>query len=77
MKLGKRCGKALARLFRQNPAQLQAAAEKVEIEKARVDGTRGYVFYSTPGRPAAYLPLSREGKRWKVATISGSSAPKQ
>jgi len=75
MKHGESCATTLATLFKQNPAQLQAAATGVTIKDARVNGSQGYVFYSTPKTASAYLPLQFEGRHWNVATISGSSAP--
>ncbi len=74
MKKGKGCAASLADLFRQNPAQLQAASG-IEVDDARLSGSNGYVFYSTAKTDSAYLPLELEGGRWKVATISGSTAP--
>jgi hypothetical protein len=74
MKKGKDCAAGLAALFKQNPAQLQAARE-IEVDDARLSGSNGYVFYSTAKTDSAYLPLKLEGGSWKVATISGSTAP--
>jgi hypothetical protein len=76
MRHGRSCPSTLAVLFKQNPAQLQASASGVAIKDARVNGAQGYVFYSTPRSDSGYLPLTLEGGAWKVATISGSSAPK-
>lgn len=74
MKKGKGCPASLAALFKQNPAQLQAA-RGIEVDDARLSGSSGYVFYSTAKTNSAYLPLKLEGGSWKVATISGSTAP--
>lgn len=77
MRHGRSCASTLAVLFKQNPAQLQAAAGGVVVKDTRVNGSQGYVFYSTPKSDSAYLPLALEDGGWKVATISGSSAPKR
>ncbi len=69
------CPDILGSLFKTSPAQLQATDHGVSVQDARIEGARGYVFYSTPKAGSAYLPLEREGTSWKVATISGSSAP--
>lgn len=75
---GEDCAAILAAVFKQNPAQLQASADGIEVKAVRIQNTdRGYVFYSTPQSKAAYLPLEREQGEWRVATISGSSAPTQ
>lgn len=74
---GRGCARVLGAIFRQNPAQLRAA-EEIEVEAVRVQGEDGgYVFYSTPDVESAYLPLERQAGEWRVATISGSSAPTQ
>ena len=75
MQPGEACAAILARIFKQSPAQLQAAASGVVVDDVRVDGSRGYVFYSTPAAASTFLPMESERGRWKVGTISGSSAP--
>jgi hypothetical protein len=54
----------------QSRDQLREAAEEISVEAVRVDGERGYIHYSIPSAPSAYVRTVLEDGEWRIAELS-------
>jgi hypothetical protein len=69
---GKTCAEIATRQFRHAAAELSAG---VEVTGVRVNGANGLALLRSAVMPASYVPLEREGRRWRIVSILGQSLP--
>jgi hypothetical protein len=66
------CASLLEKLTNKAAMQeLRAEAAQADVGSLRIEGKRGFVLYRGIGGVVITIPMTREGDRWKVATLNG------
>jgi hypothetical protein len=69
---GSSCAEVLAGLTGPVPAATLREAAVADVGSFRVEGDRGFILFRDAEGQAYFMPMAREGGRWKVAAIAAS-----
>jgi hypothetical protein len=70
------CAKAISILLAKAPKSVLRRAAHIDVISMRTNGDQGFLIYREAGGGAvASLPLTLEGGRWKVGSLSGVQLP--
>lgn len=69
------CPRLLAGLFDRYPTAYRRQLAHLRVTDARTQASRGYAFYTIPGAPPGFIPVSQEDAAWHLLAIAGSNLP--
>lgn len=69
------CPQLIAAMSAGMPAYVKHDLAKADVGALRIEGDRAFLLFRGAHRTNYFMPMAREGGRWKVAAIAASALP--